>query len=916
MNRPAISVSVDGRPVEVAEGSTVLDACREAGAEVTTLCHDDRVHSGGHCRACLVEVSGRALAACTALARPGQVILTDSPRLRRYREDLGELMWSESRPSGEAAAAVARWGASGARYPVRRHHERRDTSHPYLRLDLSTCIRCRLCMRACDAVQGQHVFAFGGRGADTHLLWGDRPFADTDCVACGACASLCPTGALSDVDRLRAAAADQTAVTRTTCGFCGVGCQLEVHVGVERQAVHDDVNRVNRATPTPRPDPLSHPTSDRVLRVDGVADASVNRGHLCVKGRYAHAFTRHPERLTTPLIRRDGALRQASWDEALSFVADGFRQILAAGHQVGGLSSSRCTNEENYLLQKWMRAGLGTHNVDCCARVCHAPTAAGMRRSFGTGAATNSLADLERADCILVAGSNSTEAHPVTGARIRQAVLQRRASLIVIDPRRTELARLADVHLMLRPGTNVPLLNALAHCLIALDLVDHAFIAARTEGYDALRAALAASSPERTEVVTGVAPSLVWQAAALYGRAERPLQTHGLGMTEHYQGSESVMQLCNLALLVGGVGREGVGVNPLRGQNNVQGAADMGCQPDALTGYLLPTDPAVQAHIARIWGAPLPNAAGLTLPRMYDAARAGNLRGLFIMGEDVVQTDPASHVRDALDSLELLVVQELFLSETAKRAHVVLPGASFLEKDGTFTNGERRIQRVRRALAPPPGAREDWRILCDLMTRSGLPQCFESPSEIMDEIARVAPSFAGVSYPRLEPDGLQWPVPDPTHPGTPRLHGAGFPLGTEGRARFAVVEHLASPSLLSLSEEDWPLRLVTGRVLAHYNCGSMTRRSDNAALVPGDALELCAADALRFGLDDGDDLFITSPWGEARAPLRVSERIAEGTAFLTFHFPETGTNELMSPVLDRLAECPEYKVTPIRVRRA
>jgi len=874
---------IDGREVEVAPGLSVLSACRAADITVPTLCHSDAVPSGGHCRMCMVEVDGRALAACTTPVREGSRVVTDSARILAYRRDLLELMAAESRLDGHALALARALGADVARYGAPPPAPPADRSHPYLRIDLGSCIRCRLCERACDALQGQFVWAFAGRGASTRPTWGDATtaFADTDCVSCGACVSLCPTGAVSDRDRERKRSVPVARTVRTTCGYCGVGCQLSVDVGAD----------------------------DRVLAIDGVFEAGVSRGHLCVKGRYAHAFSRHPERLTTPLVRKDGALVPVSWDEALDRVAHGFARY--EPDQIAGLSSSRCTNEENYLLQKWMRAGLGTNHVDCCARVCHGPTAAGMRVVFGTGAATNSLSDIEQADCLLVAGSNATEAHPVTGARLRQQAL-RGARLVVIDPRATELARISDVHLQLAPGTNVPLLHALAHALVALDLVDRDFIAARTEGWEDYVAFLADYSPEATAPITGVPPERVWAAARLYGEAERPMQIHGLGMTEHYQGSEGVMLLCNLALLVGGVGRAGVGVNPLRGQNNVQGAADMGCQPDSLTGYQSMHDPAVRARFEPIWHRPVPTAPGLTLPRMYEAALAGSLKALFILGEDVVQTDPAVHVDEALGKLELLVVQELFLTETAKRAHVVLPGASFLEKDGTFTNGERRIQRVRQALTPIQGAREDWRILCDLMARGGLAQPYRSPADIMDEIARVNPSFSGVSHARLEPDGLQWPVPAPDHPGTARLHEASFPVG---RARFALVPYLASPSLTPELAHDHPLRLVTGRVLEHYNCGSMTRRSENAALVPDDRIELHPDDARAAGLGDGDAVCVESPWGQVTARASLTDRVAAGTAFMSFHYPETGTNRLMSPTLDRLADCPEYKLTPIRIRK-
>jgi formate dehydrogenase major subunit len=855
-----------------AEGS-VLDACRRAGADVPAFCSHAGTSPAGHCRSCLVEVNGRAVAACTTLARAGAVVRTDTPRLQAYRRDLGELMRAEADPGGEVGQRLLQLGVSGERYARAPRPSSQD--HPYLRLDLERCILCRLCVRACAEIQGQFVFAVAGRSAGAQLTWGGGAFKDSDCVACGACTEVCPTGAISDTDRQRLQHADAHHV-RTTCSYCGVGCQLDVSVA-----------------------------GDEVLQISG-APSPVNRSHLCVKGRYAHSVARHPERLSTPLIRKAGKLVPASYGEAYALIAAEFQRLRG---RLAGLSSSRCTNEENYLLQKWFRAGLGTHDVDCCARVCHAPSAAGMRRSLGTGAATNSLADIERADLFLVAGSNTTESHPVTGARIKQAVLGG-AQLIVVDPRRTELAELADVHLQLCPGSNVALFNSLAAVLVEERLVNKEYLRQRTQGWEEYRHFIQRFAPELTEQWTQVPAAAVRTAARAYGRAKSPMQVHGLGMTEHYQGSEGVMTLCNLALLVGAIGREGVGVNPLRGQNNVQGAADMGCQPDLLTGYADPRDPEVRARFEAVWGRSLPLAPGRTLPRMYQAMRSGQIAGMFILGEDVVQTDPDSNqVVADLSKLEFLVVQELFLTPTAELAHVVLPGASFLEKDGTFTNGERRIQRVRQALPPLAGLRADWQVLRDLMAATGYAQSYSHPGQIMDEIAQVAPAFGGVSYARLEGDGLQWPVPDASHPGTPLLHRERFPTG---KAALMRVDYEPSPSL---AHADSALLLVTGRALEHYNNGSMTRRTPNRELRPRDWLDLHPEDAQRHQIEAGDRVLITSRFGEAEATARLTKDVAPGTLFMTFHFPETGTNRVTSNVVDRIADTPEYKLTPVQIRR-
>lgn len=866
-------LTVDAMAVE-ASGS-VLDACRRAGAEIPAFCQDGRMPAGGHCRACLVEVDGRVVAACTTRARSGQSVVTQSQRLRDYRRDLGELMLSEARPAGAVGRSLEALGATGTRYSPSFRAGHRDTTHSHIHLNLERCILCRQCVHACEEIQGRFVFAAAGRGSDAHLTWGGGAFLRSDCVACGACVQACPSGALSDIDREAAAPSIDRSV-RTTCAYCGVGCQLDVHV-----------------------------KGDDVVRVDG-APSPVNHGHLCVKGRYAHAVARHPERLTTPLIRKNGTLQPASWEEALDRVA---RELGSRRGRVGALSSSRCTNEENYLLQKWARIGLGTNDVDCCARVCHAPSAAGMRHALGTGAATNSLADIECADAILLAGSNATASHPIIGARIQQAVLSG-TRLVVLDPRRTELARIADVHLQLRPGTNVPLLNALASVVIEEGLVDRAFVDARTTGFERYAEFVKRFAPESSEELTGVPARDVRRAARLYASAKRPMQLHGLGMTEHYQGSESVMLLCNLALLVGAIGRVGVGVNPLRGQNNVQGAADMGCSPDLLTGYADVCDPEVRARFEAEWGRPVPPVPGRTLPKMYEAIRAGSLTALFILGEDVVQTDPNSNqVVADLKALEFLVVQELFLTETAELADVVLPGASFLEKDGTFTNGERRMQRVCCALAPPGAARADWKILVELLQRAGCPASYASPADVLLEIGRVAPPFAGVREERLHGDGLQWPVPSTDHPGTAILHRETFPIG---RARLTCVDHVPSPTL---SNADGHFMLITGRALEHYNNGSMTRRSPNIALRAADAISINTHDARRLHIAPGDWLTLESAFGKAAGVADVSDDVAPNTLFMTFHFPESHTNRLTSDVTDRVADCPEYKLTPVTITR-
>ncbi len=782
-----------------------------------------------------------------------------------------------------------RYGADPARFEGGRHEHRagvEDITSPYFSFDPSKCILCARCVRACDQVQGQNVLHLIGRGFHTGVLPGMGTFDNSACVTCGACVHECPTDALSDKITLTnpvSASAHTTRTTRTTCAYCGTGCQFDVQV-----------------------------TDDRIVRMIPVDSSPVNAGHACVKGRYAFDYIYAEDRLTQPLIRDENApdgWREASWDEAIALIAAKFGEVVAkeGADAVGCISSSRGTNEENYLLQKFARACLGTNNIDNCARVCHSPTVAGMQEVIGTGAATNSLGDIEKANLFLVSGCNPTEGHPVAGARIKQAV-RNGAKLIVIDPRKIELTRYADVHLRLRPGTNVAVFNGLANVIITEELVDTDFVETRTENFDAFWETIALYTPERVEEISGVPADLLRKAARLYATSGASMAFHGLGMTEHRTGSNGVMAIANLAILTGNIGRPGTGVNPLRGQNNVQGSCDMGALPNVLTAYQKYSDPVVRAKFETEWGHPLPQGVGLKIPDMWDAALAGKMKAMWIMGYDAAQTEPnTTLVRNALSSLDFLVVSELFMSETAKMAHVILPAAGALEKDGTFTNGERRVQRVRRVVAPPGNARSDWEAICAVAGAMGVPMVYANPSEIMDEITALTPPMAGISYARLETQELQWPAPTLDHPGTSILHTDKFP---RGRAKFAAVEYLPPGEE---PDSEYPLVLVTGRVLQHYNAGTMTRRTRLAQMVDHDALEIHPEDALIYNLVDGDKATVRSRRGAITMTVRVSERVHQGTVFTTFHFPETHINSLLSSSSDLLTRCPEYKILTVRI---
>jgi formate dehydrogenase major subunit len=821
------------------------------------------------------------------------MVRTDSDHLRRLRKNVVELLLSEQPKDQVPPAALqalatslglerVRYGEGATRALVR------DESNPFFAFDNSRCISCARCVRACDEIQGTFALTMVGRGFGTRPMAGGKlgeapgsHFAESPCVSCGACVKECPTGALEE-KRVRDAGAP-TEWVRTTCAYCGVGCVL--NAGVRDR---------------------------RVVSMVPADDGPANQGHACMKGRFGWTYTYAEDRLRTPLFRQDQRWHPITWERAYDLVAREFSRLKETygADSLATISSSRGTNEENYLFAKFMRCTIGTNHIDNCARVCHSATVTGMMETLGASAATNSIADLDHAHLILVVGANPTESHPVIGARIKQLHRQG-VPLIVVDPRQTELARLADLHLQLRPGTNVALLNGLAHVIVRDGLLDRRFIEARTEGVAAWLDTVASCTPSATEVVTGVPAAHIEEAARRYATSGASFCAHGLGVTEHRWGSHGVIALCNLALATGNIGKPGTGINPLRGQNNVQGASDVGCLPTYFSGYQPFDDPEVLRLHEAVTGRPLPTRRGMKIPDMWDAALEGRLKGLWIIGYDVAQTDPnLKHVHQALQRVEFLVVQDLFFSQTAKFAHLVIPGASFLEKDGTFTNLERRIQRVRKAVDPPQGVVPDWQVVCEVSRRMGYPMTYAHPSEIMDELAQLMPMWAGVSYDRLEQaEGLQWPVPSPEHQGTALMHQDRFP---NGKACFVAVEYLPPGEVPT---DAYPFVLITGRVLQHYNCGSQTRRTDILQVVDADVLEMHPDDAVRLGVQEGEVVRLVSARSEAMVPVVLSERVTPGSLFTSFHFPETSINTLLSSSADESSKCPEYKVSTVRVER-
>ncbi|TQK05421.1 formate dehydrogenase subunit alpha [Herbaspirillum sp. SJZ107] len=898
-----VTLEIDGERVTVPAGTSVMRAAALADINIPKLCATDSLEPFGSCRLCLVEIEGRRgyPASCTTPVEPGMVVRTQSSKLQQLRKGVMELYISDhpldclTCPANGNCELQDMAGVTGLRevrygYDGENHLKlKKDESNPYFTFDSSKCIVCNRCVRACEETQGTFALTISGRGFDSRVSAGqNEPFMASECVSCGACVEACPTATLQEKSVIWLGQGEHSVTT--TCAYCGVGCSLNAEM-----------------------------KGNEVVRMVPAKDGKANEGHACVKGRFAWGYATHKDRILKPMIRSKitDPWKEVSWDEALDYAASEFKRIQAkyGVDSIGGIVSSRCTNEEGYLVQKLVRAAFGNNNVDTCARVCHSPTGYGLKQTLGESAGTQSFKSIEQCDVVLVIGANPTDGHPVFGSRMKRR-LRQGARLIVIDPRRIDLIKSphvrADYHLQLKPGTNVAILSSLAHVIVTEGLLNEAFIAERCEerAFSQWRDFVAQpeNSPEAMADVTGVPAQLVREAARLYATGGNAAIFYGLGVTEHAQGSTAVMAIANLAMATGNVGREGVGVNPLRGQNNVQGSCDIGSFPHELPGYRHVSDSTVRGVFEQAWGVPLQAEPGLRIPNMFEAALDGSFLGLYCQGEDIVQSDPnTQHVTAALQAMECVVVQDIFLNETAKFAHVLLPGSSFLEKDGTFTNAERRISRVRKVM-PPRAGYADWEVTVALSNRLGYPMDYRHPSEIMDEIAMLTPTFTGVSYARLDQLGsIQWPCNADAPEGTPTMHIKEF---VRGKGRFIITQYVGTSEKVT---RKYPLILTTGRILSQYNVGAQTRRTENVQWHAEDRIEIHPHDAQERGIAEGDWVGIESRAGATVLRALVTERMQPGVVYTTFHFPESGANVITTENSDWATNCPEYKVTAVQV---
>ena len=910
-----VTLTIDGFEVSVPEGTSVMRASAEAGISIPKLCASDNMAAFGSCRLCVVEIEGRrgTPASCTTPVAEGMVVHTQSSKIRKLRRGVMELYISDhpldcltcsANGDCELQDMAGAVGLRDVRYEAGENHFAarntsgeanpqwlpKDDSNPYFSYDPSKCIVCSRCVRACEEVQGTFALTIEGRGWDSRVSAGaaSDDFLSSDCVSCGACVQACPTATLQEKSVIEMGTPDRSVVT--TCAYCGVGCSFKAEI-----------------------------QGDELVRMVPYKHGKANRGHSCVKGRFAYGYANHKERVLNPMIREtiNDPWREVSWDEALTFAATRLRglQEKYGRRSIGVITSSRCTNEETYLVQKLARAVFMNNNTDTCARVCHSPTGYGLGQTFGTSAGTQDFDSVEDTDVMIVIGANPTDAHPVFGSRMKKR-LRQGAKLIVIDPRRIDLVKSAHIkaahHLPLRPGTNVAVVSALAHVIVTEGLADESFIKERCDWDEFREYAEFISdprhSPEATESMTGVPAEELRKAARLFATGGNGAIYYGLGVTEHSQGSTTVIGIANLAMMTGNIGRRGVGVNPLRGQNNVQGSCDMGSFPHELPGYRHVKNGDVREIFEKMWGVEIDPEPGLRITNMLDAAVDGSFKGLYCQGEDILQSDPDTHhVAAGLAAMECVIVHDLFLNETANYAHVFLPGSSFLEKDGTFTNAERRINMVRKVMAPKNGY-ADWEVTQMLANAMGAEWTYTHPSQIMEEIAATTPSFANVTYEKIESMGsVQWPCNDKAPEGTPLMHVDGF---VRGKGRFIVTEYVATDEK---SGPRFPLLLTTGRILSQYNVGAQTRRTENVVWHDQDLLEIHPHDAEVRGVKDGDFVRLASRSGDTTLKARITDRVSPGVVYTTFHHPNTQANVITTDFSDWATNCPEYKVTAVQV---
>jgi formate dehydrogenase major subunit len=901
-----VTLEIDGFKVTAPAGTSVMRAAASIGIEIPKLCATDSLEPFGSCRLCLVQIEGgRGMpASCTTPVAEGLKITTQNKKLADVRRGIMELYISDhpldcltcsANGDCELQDMAGAVGLREVRYnPIETHlNAEKDHSNPYFSFDPSKCIVCSRCVRACEETQGTFALTIDGRGFDSKVSPSqNQPFMDSECVSCGACVQACPTATLMEKSVIDNGQPEHAIVT--TCAYCGVGCSFRAEM-----------------------------KGEQVIRMVPAKDGKANHGHSCVKGRFAFGYATHKDRITKPMIRASikDAWKEVSWEEAINYAASELKRIQAkyGKDSVGGITSSRCTNEEVYIMQKLIRAGFGNNNVDTCARVCHSPTGYGLKQTFGESSGTQDFDSVMKADVILVMGANPTDGHPVFGSQMKKR-LRQGAKLIVIDPREIDLIKSPHVkashHLKLRPSTNVALINAFGHVVVTENLLDEAFVNERCDvaSFAKWKAFVAQehNSPEASESITGVPAAELRAAARLYATAGNAAIYYGLGVTEHSQGSTTVIGIANLAMATGNLGHDGAGVNPLRGQNNVQGSCDMGSFPHEFPGYRHVSDPATHQLFEHAWQTKLSSEPGLRIPNMFEAALDGSFMGLYCEGEDIAQSDPdIKHVHAALRAMECVIVQDIFLNETAKFAHVFLPGSSFLEKNGTFTNAERRISPVRKVMSPLAGY-QDWEVTQMLANALGYPMNYSHPSEIMDEIARLTPSFTGVSYEKIDRLGsVQWPCNDETPEGTPIMHTEHF-LRDNGKGLFMLTEFVQTTERVNAK---FPLILTTGRILSQYNVGAQTRRTENVAWHAEDRLEIHPHDAEDRGVNTGDWVGIKSRAGETVLRALVSDRVQPGVVYTTFHFPESGANVITTDNSDWATNCPEYKVTAVQITK-